>query len=60
MYIPSPFREEDPAKLWEFVERRSFGLLVCDVDGRPFASHLPMLFGRSAAPEPRTMGPSAD
>ena len=41
MYIPAAFAEADQAKLHDFIEKNSFGLLVSQVDGEPFASHLP-------------------
>jgi transcriptional regulator len=50
MYIPSSFRETAPAKLFAFMERHSFAVLVSDADGVPFASHLPVLLDRSAGP----------
>jgi transcriptional regulator len=50
MYVPQHFAETDPAKLFDFIEAHSFGLLVSQADGRPFASHLPMLLDRHAGP----------
>jgi transcriptional regulator len=50
MYVPAHFAETDPARLHDFIERHSFGLLVTQVDGLPFASHLPFLLERSAGP----------
>lgn len=50
MYIPTAFAETDVAKLHDFIERNSFGLLVSQVDGEPFASHLPMLLDRQPGP----------
>jgi transcriptional regulator len=44
MYIPSPFRVEDPAKLAAFIRRFSFATLITHDGSAPFASHLPMLF----------------
>jgi transcriptional regulator len=48
MYIPAAFAEADLTKLHEFIEQNSFGLLVSQVDGLPFASHLPFLLERRA------------
>src|ERR1700751_5814241 len=48
MYVPAAFAVSDLAKLHAFIERNSFGLLVSEVDGRPFASHLPFLLERNA------------
>jgi transcriptional regulator len=46
MYIPAPFRIEDPALLLPLVERYSFATLVTVEDGTPFATHLPLLLRR--------------
>jgi transcriptional regulator len=50
MYIPAAFAETDLKRLHDFIEQNSFGLLVSQVDGQPFASHLPFLLDRSAGP----------
>jgi transcriptional regulator len=50
MYVPAHFAETDLARLHDFIERHSFGLLVTLVDGLPFATHLPFLLERSAGP----------
>src|ERR1700677_1757380 len=47
MYIPTAFAESDPTKLHDFIEQHSFGLLVSQVDGQLFASHLPFLLERT-------------
>ncbi len=46
MYVPAAFAEYDLTKLHDFVEQNSFGLLVSNVDGLPFANHLPFLLER--------------
>ena len=56
MYIPRHFAETDAARLHDFIERYSFGLLVGDVDGHPFASHLPFLLERDVGPHGRLVG----
>jgi transcriptional regulator len=56
MYVPQHFAESDPAALHAFIERYSFGLLVTQVDGVPFASHLPFLLDRAAGPHGTLMG----
>ena len=48
MYIPAAFHQSDPNKLFEFIERNSFGLLVSIVAGEPFVSHLPFLLDRTS------------
>src|SRR5579863_5210076 len=50
MYIPAAFQETDPRKLFDLIEQYSFGLLVSEFDGQPFASHLPILLDRSFSP----------
>ena len=51
MYIPAAFNETDPEKLFDLIQQYSFGLLVSEFDGEPFASHLPILLDRSFAPQ---------
>jgi len=51
MYIPAAFAEPDLTKLQDFIEQNSFGLLVSQVDGLPFASHLPLLIERTSGPQ---------
>ncbi|HET9449639.1 MAG TPA: FMN-binding negative transcriptional regulator [Aggregicoccus sp.] len=46
MYIPAPFRIEDPALLLPLLERYSFATLVTVEEGSPFATHLPLLLRR--------------
>jgi transcriptional regulator len=46
MYIPKPFHVSDRQVLCEFLERHSFATLVSVVDGKPFATHLPLLLDR--------------
>jgi transcriptional regulator len=50
MYIPEAFSETDSGRLFDLIEQHSFGLLISDAHGEPFASHLPMLLDRSIAP----------
>ena len=46
MYVPGHFAEADPAKLHDFIEQYSFGLLISTAAGEPFATHLPFLLER--------------
>ena len=48
MYIPAAFAETDRETLHGFIEMYSFGLLVTDRAGVPFATHLPFLLERNA------------
>lgn len=43
MYVPKPFAVQDSRELVAFIEREPFGVLVSDVDGKPFATHLPFV-----------------
>src|SRR5258706_538307 len=56
MYIPAAFAETDLTKLHAFIEQHSFGLLVSQVDGLPFASHLPLLLERTVGPRGTLVG----
>src|SRR5205823_3918341 len=56
MYVPPHFAESDPAKLFDFIERHSFGLLVSHVGGVPFASHLPFLLDCTTGPHGTLLG----
>lgn len=47
MYIPDVFAENDLTMLHDFVSRHSFGMLVSQVEGLPFATHLPFLLERT-------------
>jgi transcriptional regulator len=50
MYIPAAFAETDLTRLHDFIEQHSFGLLVSQVEGLPFATHLPFLLDRTTGP----------
>jgi transcriptional regulator len=43
VYIPGHFAEHDRTALFDFMRHNSFGLLVSQVAGEPFATHLPFL-----------------
>ena len=48
MYIPRHFLETDADALAAFVDEHAFGTLVTVSNGRPFASHVPFLYGPRA------------
>ncbi|QDU20106.1 FMN-binding negative transcriptional regulator [Urbifossiella limnaea] len=50
MYVPPHFAETDQDKLHDFINSHSFGLLVSQLGGVPFATHLPFLLDRAAGP----------
>ncbi|OWK36297.1 FMN-binding negative transcriptional regulator [Fimbriiglobus ruber] len=56
MFIPSAFAEADPRKLHSFIEQHSFGLVVSQVGGEPFATHIPILLDRDAGPHGTLIG----
>jgi transcriptional regulator len=48
MYVPPHFAETDLNKLHDFIERHSFGVLVSQLGGVPFVTHMPFLLERTA------------
>lgn len=46
MYIPSSFRESDISVQHDFIEQNSFGLLISQLSGSLFATHLPLVLLR--------------
>jgi transcriptional regulator len=56
MYVPEHYAERDLPTLHDFIERHSFGLLVSQVNGVPFATHLPLLLERTAGPNGQLIG----
>ena len=56
MYVPAHFAVTDRVILHAFMEQYSFGVLMSQVDGLPFASHLPLLLDREAAPNGTIIG----
>lgn len=59
MYIPASFLEDDRQRLQDFIERHSFGILVSQSNGSPFATHLPFLLERDAGPYGSLIGHTA-
>jgi transcriptional regulator len=43
MYVPPHFAQHDPALLLEVMQRYNFATLVSNLDGAPYATHLPVL-----------------
>ena len=50
MYIPAAFRETRLDVLHALIRAHSFGSLVSQVNGEPFATHLPFLLDPGAGP----------
>lgn len=47
MYVPGHFSERDLAQLDWLAAHDSFGTLISNVEGVPFATHLPVLYTRT-------------
>ena len=43
MYIPKFFKVEDIEIAKSFIQENSFGILINQVDGKPFATHIPLV-----------------
>ena len=42
MFIPNHYKNEDINEIKDFVKNNSFGILVNQVDGKPWATHIPL------------------
>ncbi|MBC7416139.1 MAG: FMN-binding negative transcriptional regulator [Herminiimonas sp.] len=47
MYVPKHFEQNDPALLLEVMQRHNFASLVSNLDGVPFATHVPVVVGKT-------------
>jgi len=56
MYLPKPFREDDPARLHALIRAHGFATLISERDGEPFASHLPLLLDAERGPRGTLLG----
>lgn len=43
VYVPKHFSVEDRSELLAFIRREPFGIVVSNVDGKPFATHVPIV-----------------
>lgn len=43
MYVPKHFEQNDPAVLLEVMRAHNFATLVSNLDGKPFATHVPVV-----------------
>ncbi|WP_343485904.1 FMN-binding negative transcriptional regulator [Allomuricauda sp. d1] len=48
MYIPHYYKNENLDEVKEFIELNSFGILVNQVDGKPWATHIPLELEKDA------------
>ena len=44
MYIPEQYKNENQQEIENFIHQHGFGILVNQTDGKPWATHIPMLF----------------
>jgi transcriptional regulator len=56
MYTPSKFKVEDAGKLAQFMTANSFATVIIEAEGKPFASHLPLLFEPGSASAGKLLG----
>lgn len=42
MYIPQQYKNENLSEVRDFLKKNSFGILVSQVDGKPWATHIPL------------------
>jgi transcriptional regulator len=42
MYIPDIYKNENPEEINHFIQKNSFGILVNQVDGKLWATHIPL------------------
>lgn len=42
MHIPAQYKKTDLAEIKEFLVQNSFGILINQVDGKPWATHIPL------------------
>lgn len=42
MYIPQQYKNEDLSEVCNFLRENSFGILVSQVDSKPWATHIPL------------------
>lgn len=56
MYIPNYFKQTDLQEVKDFISQNGFGILVNQVGGRPWASHIPLELDFNSAGEPVLLG----
>jgi len=42
MYVPHHYKNENIEEVKEFLKHNSFGILINQVDGKPWATHIPL------------------
>ena len=56
MYIPNYYKNENIDEVRSFVAANSFGILVSQVKGKPWATHLPLELDKNAADQDVLLG----
>ncbi|GAB4028736.1 FMN-binding negative transcriptional regulator [Spirosoma koreense] len=56
MYIPKQFRNPDQESIRDFIRQYSFGLLINQIDNRPYATHIPLELDTNANGEDVLLG----
>lgn len=51
MYIPKHFKVDDPDEIKNFINQHGFGTIITVKDGKPRATHTPMMLQEDAAGE---------
>jgi transcriptional regulator len=46
LYIPKQFVMEDEQEIYEFIKNNGFGIVISSHEGKPFATHLPLLINQ--------------
>ena len=47
MYIPKLFAQQNETEIVQFIEHNNFGILINQVDQRPWATHIPFIYSKS-------------
>lgn len=48
MYIPKYYQIEDISAIRDFIEENGFAILISQADGRPWATHIPLILDKNA------------
>lgn len=56
MYIHPLNKWEDEPEIVDFIRKNAFATLISQVDGKPWATHLPFVLGKSKSGEPVLSG----
>ena len=47
MYIPKLFAQHNETEIVQFIEHKNFGILINQVDQRPWATHIPLIYSQT-------------